>query len=679
MILFASVKSMTTLVSKALLLVSLCILVSACLTDVFGNNSTASAADDLPNPNVFLPFVAITEEAAAERNEETVLPEPVVQGNFEEEMLVEEAINQGFGEAQASIAASSSTYYVDCAAGNDNNSGTSTGAAWRTIGKANSATLVPGDRLRFKRGCSWTGPLDASWHGSAAQPIFIGSYGSGTLPKIQNGYSSNVRISGSYQVLENLHATMSSPPNPDPNCNNQPVAWKAGFSFQDGASYNIVQNSEATKLAIGIFFNVDTNHNKALHNKLTNNNVVWELTPSRTLGAMGILLQGDHQEVGYNLLADNRSICTYTGIVESNSIELYAATNASIHHNTSYRDRVFSEMGSSPTVRSENNTYAYNLYVASFSDARYGARFVVTRGWNHPFGPVLGTKVLNNTVYLTGSGSKGVVCEQCENSVLTMENNVLWVNREPFSSDGPFVERNNLFWSGGPSLLLNLYGLILSNGTVVADPQFVDVAANNFALRTSSPGINRGTWISLNAGFDFDLSQSFVPIADAPDIGAFERRYAPWEKVFTIPGRIEAEDYRSGGQGIGYSDTTVENSGRAYRDDGVDILETQDVSGNYAVGYMEPGEWLAYEIYASVSATYRVVVRVATPSGDRRFHLEIDGVPVTGSVTIPWTGSWQSWVDVPVNIPIRAGRHSLRLVAETDRFDINYLAVSKYQ
>ncbi len=49
----------------------------------------------------------------------------------------------------------------------------------------------------------------------------------------------------------------------------------------------------------------------------------------------------------------------------------------------------------------------------------------------------------------------------------------------------------------------------------------------------------------------------------------------PWLQVFPIPGRIEAENYRTGGQGTGYSDTSSGNSGGAYRNDRVDIETVQ--------------------------------------------------------------------------------------------------------
>lgn len=628
--------------------------------DLAQDSNEASNADT--NVTNSIPTLVSRRDAALVQN-------PLIEDLVEQGVVPQEQIDMMLG-------ISGTTYYVDCTAGNDSNSGKSKEDAWATLEAANSAELLPGDRLRFKRGCRWSGTLIAGWHGTPHQPIVISSYGEGQLPIIQDAPATNVQIRGSYLIVENLHATLSSPPNPDPNCDNQPVAWRAGFSFQAGASYNIVQHSMASNLAIGVFFGGDTHHNKANNNTIVNNHVVWELTENATLGAMGVLLQGDHQEVGYNYFADNMSLCTYTGVVESNSVELYAATNSTIHHNIAFRDRVFSEMGSSPSVRSQNNTYAYNLHVASISHPTYGARFIVTRGVGHLHGPVLGTLIYNNTVYLTGSGSKGVTCEMCEPNILTLENNILWVNREPFSSDGPFVERNNLFWSGDSPTLLNFNGFVMSETSRRTNPLFVDAEAGDFRLQPGSPAIDRGTMLSVSA-FDFDLGQSLIPVGNGRDIGAFEYRRQPWQQVVMLPGRIEAEDYRPGGPGVGYYDTTPNNSGAEYREDDVDIEMADDADGEYDIGWIASGEWLSYEINAPAAGIYQADVRAATPSGGRHFRIEIDGRAVSGSVEIPWTGDWQSWVDVPVFFPLTAGRHTLRLVAEGDRFNVNYITIRK--
>src|SRR5581483_6162853 len=99
--------------------------------------------------------------------------------------------------------AAGTTYYVDCAAGSDSAAGTSELAPWRSLSRASQATLLPGDSLLLRRGCTWTGPLTARWSGTPAQPILVGAYGTGALPVIQN-VDGNVRVSGSYLIVENL-------------------------------------------------------------------------------------------------------------------------------------------------------------------------------------------------------------------------------------------------------------------------------------------------------------------------------------------------------------------------------------------------------------------------------------------------------------------------------------------
>src|SRR5438132_6197116 len=77
------------------------------------------------------------------------------------------------------------TYFIDNAAGNDSSSGTSESDAWQTVGKVSNVTLAPGDRVLFKRGGVWSGPLTLANAGTADRPITIGSYGSGALPVIK--------------------------------------------------------------------------------------------------------------------------------------------------------------------------------------------------------------------------------------------------------------------------------------------------------------------------------------------------------------------------------------------------------------------------------------------------------------------------------------------------------------
>jgi hypothetical protein len=140
----------------------------------------------------------------------------------------------------------------------------------------------------------------------------------------------------------------------------------------------------------------------------------------------------------------------------------------------------------------------------------------------------------------------------------------------------------------------------------------------------------------------------------------------------TLPGKFQAEDYKAGGRNTGYMDSTSGNSGGQYRSDDVDIQNTSDSGGGYIIAYVTAGEWLAYDVNVTTGGNYTFGARVASPYSGKRFHIEVDGVNVSGSINVPQTGGWQTWKDVWTGwIPLTAGNHTVRFVAETDSFNIN--------
>ncbi len=82
------------------------------------------------------------------------------------------------GTPQTRHYATGTTYYLS-PVGSDAASGTSPAKAWRTIGRANRATLRPGDRLLLQGGQQFPGPLNLTRRdaGNGSRPLVIGSYG----------------------------------------------------------------------------------------------------------------------------------------------------------------------------------------------------------------------------------------------------------------------------------------------------------------------------------------------------------------------------------------------------------------------------------------------------------------------------------------------------------------------
>src|SRR5689334_8251547 len=85
---------------------------------------------------------------------------------------------------------------------------------------------------------------------------------------------------------------------------------------------------------------------------------------------------------------------------------------------------------------------------------------------------------------------------------------------------------------------------------------------------------------------------------------------------YSVPGTIEAENFDTGGQGVGYNDKTNNNQGGQYRTkEGVDIIVSPDsAGGGYVINNFQTGEWLAYTINVTSSGPYDIMLRASSTS-----------------------------------------------------------------
>ena len=150
------------------------------------------------------------------------------------------------------------------------------------------------------------------------------------------------------------------------------------------------------------------------------------------------------------------------------------------------------------------------------------------------------------------------------------------------------------------------------------------------------------------------------------------------QSALPLPGMIEAEAYRTGGEGIGYHDLSPGNLGGAgTRNDDVDLKE---VAGEgLTVGYVDAGEWLSYDVQVNLTGAYQVSLRVARGvSGNGSCRLAIDGQPLGPAISIPATGSWstQQTLSGPT-VTLPTGAHQLTVVFDTDALDLNWLSITR--
>lgn len=98
-------------------------------------------------------------------------------------------------------------YYIDAANGNDANTGTSEGAAWKTFANVDDLTLTAGDQVLLKAGCTWNGEklLIKNAAGEEENPVILGKYGAGADPVINgNGNPWNDEVAVSSLAKEDV-------------------------------------------------------------------------------------------------------------------------------------------------------------------------------------------------------------------------------------------------------------------------------------------------------------------------------------------------------------------------------------------------------------------------------------------------------------------------------------------
>jgi lysophospholipase L1-like esterase len=205
------------------------------------------------------------------------------------------------------------------------------------------------------------------------------------------------------------------------------------------------------------------------------------------------------------------------------------------------------------------------------------------------------------------------------------------------------------------------------NATGLPEGLTINTQTGVISGRSLSSGLFNVTISATNA--DGTASKNLqltvnIPAAQVPYNGS----------PLAIPGKIEAEEYDKGGQGVAYSDADTTNNGGLFRlSEGVDLEACSE--GGYDQGYTLAGEWAKYTVNITATGTYTLQARVAAPGVGGLFHVELDGVNISGSFVVPNTTGYQTWGSASVVTPVLStGKHVLRVIIDAGGFNINYLA-----
>lgn len=96
-----------------------------------------------------------------------------------------------------------------------------------------------------------------------------------------------------------------------------------------------------------------------------------------------------------------------------------------------------------------------------------------------------------------------------------------------------------------------------------------------------------------------------------------------------------------------------------------------DSYGDLMILGNQTGAWVEYQIEADKDGDYALGIRYAASLMDGVFDLAVDGWSL-GDITLPKNGEWSTaWFD----LPLTAGKHTLRLTGKSGRADINWFYI----
>ena len=210
------------------------------------------------------------------------------------------------------------------------------------------------------------------------------------------------------------------------------------------------------------------------------------------------------------------------------------------------------------------------------------------------------------------------------------------------------------------------------NGIVISPPFYPAPTGSATITGNSVSGLKSGMvpFANDSSGFTATVNNNSWqnPASEGPYGGT----------AAAVPGTVQAENYDTGGQGVGYDVNSVNGTGNGYRADGVDLESTSDTGGGDDLGWTSAGQWTRYTVNVASAGTYTVSLRVAAPSAvTDALHLSsATGTDLTGLTGIPATGGWQNWTTVTVRLTLPAGQQVLTLNQDNGGWNLNYLTVA---
>lgn len=148
------------------------------------------------------------------------------------------------------------------------------------------------------------------------------------------------------------------------------------------------------------------------------------------------------------------------------------------------------------------------------------------------------------------------------------------------------------------------------------------------------------------------------------------------ESIQLIEGVIEAENYKVGGQGIGFSDTTEDNTLSDGLDtDGVDVGVVNAIT---YVGDTQNGEWLKYDVNVLEAGAYDFEFIYTSENQDGLISLAMDDILVFDNFSLAQTTNATDYKSITKSdVSLTKGLQTLKINIKNGGFHLDKITIKK--
>lgn len=266
----------------------------------------------------------------------------------------------------------------------------------------------------------------------------------------------------------------------------------------------------------------------------------------------------------------------------------------------------------------------------------------------------------------------------------------LWMSESGENSNQWFyeririMERNNIGWAWWP---VKKIGSVVGPLTIVRTKGYenlIDMWKNN----DKSIGKDEATKIlmEMTENLKFENCVFHPDVIDALFRQQNQNTAIPFDNN-KIPGVWNSTGYDLGRHNLAYRDMNYKNSGEgrqkkwntgwSYRNDGVDIIKSNDNHKNsnaYCVTDIESGEWLQFTAHIEQTASYNLIIRIKNETESTKITITENNnvVAVVENIDVPDdSNEWHTII--MKDIALNKGKQQIKIYFDTGNFQIGYL------